>query len=895
MREMSLADRRLTEDKRTIEMLKLSEARYRSLFESQTDIIARSDPSGKLTLVNDAYCRVFGKSREELLGSAFTPTVFPEDLPIAVETLDALMRPPYRKQTETRHLTADGVRWFNWDNSAVLGSDGKVVELQGVGRDITEHKKAEEMLKQSEEKFRLLTENSVLGIYIIQDAKMAYVNPSFARIFGYSPKEIIGKLTPADLIHPDDIQAMMRRLQERLEDRIEEGNITYKGLSKNGSLVYIELYGMTIQYQGRFAVMGTLIDVTERKRIEEALKDSEERYRELAESVTDVFFAMDRTLKYTYWNKASEKLTGIVAKDAIGRSLYEVFPDIKGTKPEEVYLEALRTGQPETFISEYELHGKRYTFEISVYPTSHGITVFTKDISHRKRMEDDLKRYAEHLERLVEERTVSLQRSEERYRIIADNTFDWEFWLSPKGEFIYCSPSCARITGHTAEEFLADASLIYRIIRPDDRTIFEKHQRDSLAGHPSEAITFRIISSDGKERWIEHVCQRILDKSGVFHGHRGSNRDITERMQAETELRATRERLDYMIRSNPAMIFTAKPRADYSDYEMTYISERAVQMLGFEPRQFIGHPEFWDGHVHPDDLPRFRTGVSELWEKGQGTFEYRFLHKDGTYRWIREEARAVHDASGRPAEVMGYWTDVTELKQIEKMKEQFISAVTHELRTPLTPIKANVDFLVSGRLGPLPDKIEESLQLVKRNADRLKLLTDELLDIRRLQSGKFQLEPVSMNIQQLVGQTINEVRVSADAKKQYLNLEASSKPLQIQADSNRVSQVLMNLLSNAIKFTPENGKITVRVEEDSHNVKVSVSDTGIGIREEELKTIFEPFMAVQRHGYKGTGLGLTLARELVKAHGGEIWAESPGEGKGTTVTFTLPKEKKGRD
>jgi PAS domain S-box-containing protein len=177
---------------------------------------------------------------------------------------------------ENRYRCKDGTyRWLQWSSALT----GKLI--YAAARDVTEHKQAEKALEQSEEKFRLITENSVVGIYIIQDAKMVYVNRSFAKTFGYSPEEIIGTLSPKDLIHLDDIQDVMRRFQERLDGKTERSNIVYKAIKKDGSLFYIEVYGMVIDYQGRPAVMGTLIDVTERKWAEEEL----EKYREHLEEM----------------------------------------------------------------------------------------------------------------------------------------------------------------------------------------------------------------------------------------------------------------------------------------------------------------------------------------------------------------------------------------------------------------------------------------------------------------------------------------------------------------------------------------------------------------------------------------------------------------------------------
>jgi signal transduction histidine kinase len=236
--------------------------------------------------------------------------------------------------------------------------------------------------------------------------------------------------------------------------------------------------------------------------------------------------------------------------------------------------------------------------------------------------------------------------------------------------------------------------------------------------------------------------------------------------------------------------------------------------------------------------------------------------------------------------------DITERKQVENMKDQFISVATHELRTPLASIKGYMELILEEKIGPVSAEVGSCLGVVKRNADRLSHLTDDMLDLRRLESGKFELnlEPVSFH--EIVDDCVSEIAPFLNEKKQRLHLELADGPIRIQADPIRLSQVLVNLLSNACKFTPERGEIRIRVEGEAEEVKVQISDNGIGIRKGDLERVFEPFAAIQKSTYvKGTGLGLAVTKALVEAHGGRIWAESEGEGKGSMFTFTLPRER----
>jgi len=236
--------------------------------------------------------------------------------------------------------------------------------------------------------------------------------------------------------------------------------------------------------------------------------------------------------------------------------------------------------------------------------------------------------------------------------------------------------------------------------------------------------------------------------------------------------------------------------------------------------------------------------------------------------------------------------DVVQHKQLQEMKDRFISTVTHELRTPLISIKSYVDYVLSGELGSLPAEVTSSLNVAKRSTDRLLSLVNDLLDIRRLESGRLELRVESLNLREVVDQSVKEIKFFIDEKKQNLHVVLWDESLPVQGDRVRLCQVVVNLLSNASKFTPENGEITLRVEEREDAILIRVSDTGIGIKKEDLERVFQPLASIEKPTYvKGTGLGLSITKSLVEAHGGKIWAESAGEGKGATFTFTVPKRK----
>jgi PAS domain S-box-containing protein len=363
---------------------------------------------------------------------------------------------------------------------------------------------------------------------------------------------------------------------------------------------------------------------------------------------------------------------------------------------------------------------------------------------------------------------------------------------------------------------------------------------------------------------------------------------VTERTAA---LQATRERLEYVISSNPAVIYSGKPLADYSDFVLTYLSERVVSMLGFEPREFIGHPEFWESHVPPEDVRSVLAEMSGLWKEGQHAFEYRFLHRDGTYRWIREEAKMVRDADGKPTEVNGYWIDVTERRQMQEelAKSQRLATigelaamVGHDLRNPLTGIAA-ATYSLKKTLGPKTSKKEkEMLQLIEQGIEHSDKIITDLLEY----SMGIQLELTQTDAKSIIRDSLMSMKIPRGIRV----VDSTKTEPPIELDVDKIRRVLVNLIWNAVDAMPRGGTLKIASRKSNGNLEVSITDTGVGITNETMKDLWTPLHTTKA---KGMGLGLPVAKRLVEAHRGHINVETK-LGKGSTFTVTIPLERRAR-
>ncbi|HEX9840654.1 MAG TPA: ATP-binding protein, partial [Anaerolineales bacterium] len=231
------------------------------------------------------------------------------------------------------------------------------------------------------------------------------------------------------------------------------------------------------------------------------------------------------------------------------------------------------------------------------------------------------------------------------------------------------------------------------------------------------------------------------------------------------------------------------------------------------------------------------------------------------------------------------------LDQVESMRRRLIGDVSHELRTPLTAIKGSMEGLMDGVL----PATQETYQQIHAEADRLNRLVDDLQELSRVEAHAYELEIRSLDASSLVRTVTKRLTPQAESKHIRMDIELAPGLPRVLADEDRVVQVLTNLTGNALQYTPENGKVTISARRINHEIQISVRDTGIGIPPEPLSHIFDRFYRVDtsrsRHAGGGSGIGLTIARALVEAHGGRIWAESAGEGQGSTFGFTIPVEK----
>jgi PAS domain S-box-containing protein len=281
--------------------------------------------------------------------------------------------------------------------------------------------------------------------------------------------------------------------------------------------------------------------------------------------------------------------------------------------------------------------------------------------------------------------------------------------------------------------------------------------------------------------------------------------------------------------------------------------------------------------------------------------EVRRLRKEGK---TIETSLAVSPVRDQDDNIIGFLhlaKDVTEkrryeqrLKELDEMKSDFVSGVSHELRTPLTAIKISVDNMLDGIIGELNEKQIVYLARIKANTDRLARLISDLLDLSRIEAGRIDLRPTNLALVTLIKEVAESLRPVAVEKLISLNIASSDPGIIAWADRDKVVQVLMNLIGNALKFTPPHGEVTVVVGKNGDQwARISVADTGPGIPAEEANKIFDKFYQIaqsSKQKTKGTGLGLTICKDLVEMQGGKIWVESEG-GKGSTFAFTLPAER----
>jgi len=266
-----------------------------------------------------------------------------------------------------------------------------------------------------------------------------------------------------------------------------------------------------------------------------------------------------------------------------------------------------------------------------------------------------------------------------------------------------------------------------------------------------------------------------------------------------------------------------------------------------------------------------------------------------TKKVLRASSAVIEDGNGQTVGMVSVLSDITKQKELDRMKSMFVASVTHELRTPLLAIGKSIALMLTKTTGELTEAQEHFLAIADRNLKRLSTLINSLLDLSKLEAGKMEIKPEPSSIDKVIKESVDGLDVWAQSKHIRINRNIQDDLPNINIDADRITQVLINLLGNSIKFTPQQGNITVEaaMQGDNMAVEISIKDSGAGIAKEDLPKIFSKFYQSSERitsDINGTGIGLSIAKEIVSLHGGKIWVESE-KGQGARFVFTLPLEK----
>ena len=837
-----------------------SEARLRQFIISTPAAVAMFDRDMRYLHVSDRWIADYHLEGVEIIGRSLY-----EAFPNVPEHWRAMHRRVLagarERCDEDPFPRADGgVEWVQWVAEPWRDDAGEIGGMIMFAQLVTERRLVAARLQESEQRFRALSDNSMVGVYVHREGRVTYVNPAVERIFGYAPGELLGQ-DPTIVIHPRDRAFAEQVRAQRLAGTIDNVAHDIRGLRKDGTTIHIAVFAFAADIGGQRCIVGNIVDVTARHLAEQRLRESEERFRRLTEhSLTGIYIAQDE--RFAYVNPAFAAMAEADAAALVGSSVHAlVHPDDRATVAEHV--RRCLTGEVDHVRYEVRgvtVRGRGLWLEVLGARMDHGgrpaLFGHVVDITARKQAEVELQRGERCWHTLVDEAPIAIGLHRGGTMIYANRKLA-ELWRFPSVEAtigmqtgdLWPSPFRELVMARARDPRDHETTRSYQqVARRQDGTTFLAHV---------DAVAIELPDGPARIAFLADVSDREAAQAAV--------RD------SETRFRQLAETIDQVFWIQDA------------DGRLTYVSPAFTRIWGRPPSL----ADTWPPAVHPDDRGRAER--------------YRIVRPDGEVRWIADRRFPLRDEHGVVYRTVGTASDVTEREQLERQLRQsqkmeaigvLAGGVAHDFNNLLAVI-LSYTALVRDELPP-GDPHAADLQEVAHAAERAAQLTRQLLAFGRKQVTQPQvvdLNDVLTASEKMLRRLIGE----------HIELVSAPSPTPATAfvDPGQLEQVLMNLVVNARDAMPAGGRLAIDVAvltlavgdevrqlAAGRYVVLSVTDTGVGMEDAVRGCVFEPFFTTKEVG-KGTGLGLSTVFGIVQQSNGHVEVDSE-VGRGSRFRIWLP-------
>ena len=763
---------------------------------------------------------------------------------------------------------------------------GNTIDREGFVKDISDRRKIEEELRKSEERYRTILGNIQEAYYELDLAgNLTFVNDTICTHLGYSREELIGK----NYRRYED-EATAEKMYQLFSGVYNTGKpieiLDAEIIRKDGTKGTYEMSVSLIRDpEGKpIGFRGISRDITERKKMEEALREREERYRTLLETMEEGYYEVDLKGRFTFFNEALRKMHGLPKEKMLGMNNRQYMDEEIAKKVYKIFNQVYKTGQPGK-IFEWEIirdGDKKAVVESSIYLVRDakgepvGFRGITRDITERKQADE------------------ALRESEGKYRSILESIAEGYYEVDLAGNFTFVNDSMGRIFGYSKDELMG---LNDRQYTDGDTTrrLFQTFNKIYRTGEPGRVFDYEIVRKDGTKRHVETSVSLRKDASGEPIGFRGIIRDITERKQMEEALQRSEEKYRTILENIEDGYYEVDLAGNF-----TFFNDSICRILGYPKEELMAMND--RQYTDRETARKLFQAFNEVYRTGKSgrIFDDEIIRKDGVKRHVEASISLRKDASGEPIGFRGIIRDITDRKRIEEQLFQaeklravgeMASGVAHDFNNALAAILGNTQLLL---YNAQDEELKETLKIIEQVAK------DSSQTVRRLQD--FTRRPVS---QELFKVDINEiVKDSIEITKPRWKDEAQSRGTGIEIVSNlenipfasarasELREVITNMIFNAVEAMPEGGKIEIHTFKKRKEINIQISDTGVGIPEEAKKKIFEPFFTTKP--FTHTGLGLSMSYGIIKRFEGEIQVESK-VGQGTLFTIILPIGEEGNE